>query len=112
MSASDASVAVFGSFCVLALFTIVATFWKKSDPETDDEESRVKVGADRIRATLSQFKMTDLQKKKKWLSLLYEFIQVRTTGSSSRNVPSFLWSSFLKPSSPLSHVCSVLTIFY
>ena len=76
--ASDASVATFGASCVLALLTMVATFWKKSDPEAEDEESRVKVGANRLRATLSQFKMSAFQKKKKWLSLLYEFIQVRT----------------------------------
>ena len=78
MLASDASVATFGASCVLALLTMVATFWKKSDPEAEDEESQVKVGADRLRATLSQFKMSAFQKKKKWLSLLYEFFQVRT----------------------------------
>ena len=78
MSASDASVAIFGSFCVLAVLTMVATFWRKSSPEAEDQESQAKVGADRLRATLSQFKMSAFQKKKKWLSLLYEFIQVRT----------------------------------
>jgi hypothetical protein len=102
MSASDASVAVFGSFCVLALLTMVATFWSKSRPEAEDQESQAKVGADRLRATLSQFRMSDFQKSKKWLSLLYEFIQVRMhrPAATDRHLALSSPASLLPPSPP------------
>jgi hypothetical protein len=108
MSASDASVFTFGTFCVLAVVTMVATFWKKSNPEDGDNASKMKAGADRLRATLSQFKMSKFQKIKKWLSLLHEFIQVRKSAylATHAKLPRCL---FLRH---LSEILFLLPLFY
>ena len=83
MESSDASVLTYGVFCVMLPFALVATFWRMSADNSEDEQR----ATDRVRATLSQFtpKMVcgydtgPARRSFKWAALGYEFVQVRAS---------------------------------